>query len=42
LLEKKAPQAIMRHDCDPQMVGAMYPFPLFEDGDLGYPSVYID
>jgi aminopeptidase YwaD len=26
---------------DPQMVGSQYPFPLFEDGDLGLPSAYL-
>lgn len=25
---------------DPSMVGSQYPFPLFEDGDLGHPSAY--
>lgn len=26
---------------DPQMVGSQYPFPLFEDGDLDFPSAYM-
>jgi len=26
---------------DPSMVGSQYPFPLFEDGDLGLPSAYM-
>lgn len=42
LLETKAPQAIIAATSrDPQMVGAMYPFPLFEDGDFDIPSVYL-
>ena len=42
LLETKAPQAIIAATTrDPQMVGAMYPFPLFEDGDFNIPSVYM-
>lgn len=42
LLETKAPQAIIAATTrDPQMVGAMYPFPLFEDGDFDIPSVYM-
>ena len=42
LLETKAPQAIIAATArDPQMVGAMYPFPLFEDGDFDIPSVYM-
>ena len=42
LLEMKAPQAIIAATTrDPQMVGAMYPFPLFEDGDFDIPSVYM-
>jgi len=39
LLETKAPRAIIAATTrDPQMVGAMYPFPLFEDGDLIFPQ----
>lgn len=42
LLETKAPQAVIAATTrDPQMVGAMYPFPLFEDGDFDIPSVYM-
>lgn len=42
LLETKTPQAIIAATArDPQMVGAMYPFPLFEDGDFDIPSVYM-
>jgi aminopeptidase YwaD len=42
LLETKAPQAIIAATTrDPQMVGAMYPFPLFEDGDFDIPSVFL-
>lgn len=42
LLEAKKPLAVIaattRH---PQMAGALYPFPVFEDGDFDIPSVFI-
>jgi aminopeptidase YwaD len=42
LLESKQPQAIItatgRHA---QMAGALYPFPMIEDGDFDIPSVYM-
>lgn len=42
ILEEKQPQAIIaittRH---PEAAGALYPFPLFEDGDFDIPSVYV-
>ncbi|HSL42135.1 MAG TPA: M28 family peptidase [Anaerolineales bacterium] len=41
LLETKKPLAIItatRHN--PDMAGALYPFPVFEDGDFHIPSVY--
>ena len=42
LLEQKNPLAIIAATSrDPEMVGAQYPFPLFEDGDFDIPSVYI-
>ncbi|HEX6304436.1 MAG TPA: M28 family peptidase [Anaerolineales bacterium] len=42
LLEAKQPQAIIAATSrDPGMAGAMYPFPLIEDGDFDIPSVYM-
>lgn len=42
LLELKQPLAIITATSrDPNMVGNMYPFPVFEDGDFDIPSVYI-
>lgn len=42
LLEEKAPAAIVAATGrDVEMVGSQYPFPLFEDGDLDIPSVYM-
>lgn len=41
LLEAKAPQAIIcATSRDAMTAGALYPFPLFEDGDFAIPSVY--
>ena len=42
LLEKARPHAIVAATArNPQMAGAVYPFPLFEDGDFDIPSVYL-
>lgn len=42
LLESKRPQAIIAATSrNPEMVGALYPFPLIEDGDFDIPSVYM-
>ena len=42
LLETKNPQAIITATArDLEMVGAAYPFPMFEDGDFDIPSVYL-
>jgi aminopeptidase YwaD len=42
LLEQKRPQAIIAATTrNPQLAGAVYPFPLIEDGDFDIPSVYI-
>ena len=41
LLEAKQPAAIVTATGEnPDLVGAMYPFPLFEDGDFDIPSAY--
>ncbi len=41
-LEEKAPAALIAATGkNPDMVGGLYPFPLFEDGDFDIPSVYI-
>jgi len=41
LLEEKQPAAIITAtEKNPELVGALYPFPLFEDGDFDIPSVY--
>lgn len=41
-LDEFAPAAVIAATGrDPQMVGSQYPFPLFEDGDLGFPSAYL-
>jgi Predicted aminopeptidases len=42
LLEEKKPAAIVAiTGRNPEMAGAMYPFPLFEDGDFDIPSAYL-
>lgn len=42
LLEVKTPQALVGATSrNPEMAGAVYPFPLFEDGDFDIPSVYM-
>lgn len=42
LLEEKNPLAIISATSrDPQMAGAVYPFPLIEDGDFDIPSVFM-
>ena len=42
LLEVKTPQALVGATSrNPEMAGAVYPFPLFEDGDFDIPSVYL-
>lgn len=42
LLEARQPRAIIAATArDEQMVGSLYPFPLFEDGDFDIPSVYM-
>jgi len=41
-LEAQHPQAIITASArNPAMVGAVYPFPMFEDGDFDIPSVYM-
>lgn len=41
MLENKAPAAIITATGrNPELAGAVYPFPLFEDGDFHIPSVY--
>ncbi|MDD4875816.1 MAG: M28 family peptidase [Dehalococcoidales bacterium] len=41
LLEEKQPAAIIAAtEKKPELVGALYPFPLIEDGDFNIPSVY--
>lgn len=41
LLERQQPLAIVAATAqNPEMAGAVYPFPLFEDGDFDIPSVY--
>ena len=41
LLEEKQPAAIVAAtEKKPELVGALYPFPLIEDGDFSIPSVY--
>jgi len=41
LLEEKQPAAIVTAtEKKPELVGALYPFPLIEDGDFNIPSVY--
>lgn len=41
LLEEKRPAAIITAtEKKPELVGAIYPFPLIEDGDFDLPSVY--
>lgn len=42
LLEEKKPLAIITATMrNPEMAGALYPFPVFEDGDFDIPSVFI-
>ena len=42
LLEQKQPAAIIAATGrNPELAGAWYPFPLFEDGDFDIPSVYM-
>lgn len=42
LLETRKPLAIVTATTrNPEMAGALYPFPLFEDGDFDLPSVFI-
>ena len=42
LLEKKGPLAIVTATTrNPEMAGALYPFPVFEDGDFDIPSVFM-
>jgi len=42
LLETKKPQAIIAATTrNPELTGAVYPFPLIEDGDFDIPSVYM-
>jgi aminopeptidase YwaD len=42
VLEQKAPLAIITAtEKNPGLAGAMYPFPVFEDGDFDIPSVYM-
>ncbi len=42
LLETKQPLAVVAATSrNPEMAGAVYPFPLFEDGDFDIPSVYM-
>jgi len=41
LVESKAPAAIVAATSrNPELAGAVYPFPLFEDGDFNIPSVF--
>jgi aminopeptidase YwaD len=41
LLEEKQPKAIITATKkNPELVGALYPFPMIEDGDFDIPSVY--
>ncbi len=41
-LDRFAPVAVIAATgTDPQMVGSQYPFPLFEDGDLGRANAYL-
>lgn len=43
LLEEKRPAAIITATAkNPELVGALHPFPLFEDGDFDIPSAYCD
>ena len=42
LLESKAPRAIIAATSrNPELAGAVYPFPLIEDGDFDIPSIYM-
>lgn len=42
LLETQRPQAILAATSrNPELAGAVYPFPLIEDGDIDIPSVYM-
>ncbi|MFC1899881.1 M28 family peptidase [Chloroflexota bacterium] len=43
LLEEKQPAAIIKATLkNPELVGAMHPFPVIEDGDFNIPSVYCE
>jgi len=42
LLEEKLPAAVIAATGrNPELAGGMYPFPLFEDGDFGFPAAYM-
>ena len=42
LLETKKPLAVIAATTrNPEMAGALYPFPVFEDGDFNVPSVFV-
>ena len=42
LLETKKPVAVIAATTrNPEMAGALYPFPVFEDGDFNVPSVFV-
>lgn len=42
ILEEKSPEALVCITSkNPEMAGAVYPFPLFDDGDFDIPSVYL-
>ena len=42
LLEEKQPAAIISATTrNPELAGAVYPFPMFEDGDFDIPSAYM-
>lgn len=42
LLEKHGPQAILSATGrNPEMAGALYPYPMFDDGDFDIPSAYL-
>ena len=42
MLEEKQPAAVISATTrNPELVGAVYPFPMFEDGDFDIPSAYM-
>jgi len=42
LLEEKQPASVIAATGrNPDLAGGMYPFPLFEDGDFGFPAAYM-